>query len=298
MVVKLPEHFFKNEYFKMSDSREVSIVDYKIYSSNEKVYAYSEHNLIIFILNGKKHIKIFNSDVVINKGEFIFIKKGNYIMNQIIDTESDNFESLIITLSDAFIKDFVRKNISLSCLSAPSQYEGSNKLNSFKYPLSPYLKSEINALLANSFKKTEYARKVSELKIEEVMLVILDENDVDSSLRSYLVMLSSIQNHSLKDFMENNFDKPLSIEDFAKESGNSLTSFKRYFKNVFNNTPRSWINRRRIEKAQHILQYSELNITETCYSVGYNNLSHFIKLFKEVTGFTPNTYRNKYKIGR
>lgn len=296
MRVVLPEYFITNAKLETVSSEDISIVDYRVYSSNEKVFAYNSSNLIIFVLKGKKLIKLAKDGVCVNVGECVFIKKGNYIMNQIIEAESESFQSVIITLSDTFLENFVKKHIHTSGLIA-DKYRDSEVLQDYKYTMTPYFKGEIKSLLLNSFKATDYAQKVSELKIEEILLLLLNENDISGNLARYLCNFTATDNRGLKAFMEGNYDKPMSVEDFAKKSGNSLTSFKRHFNKVFNDSPKNWINRKRIEKAQYLLKNSKLNITEICFIVGFNNLSHFIKLFKQTVGCTPNAYKSKFKVG-
>jgi YesN/AraC family two-component response regulator len=50
----------------------------------------------------------------------------------------------------------------------------------------------------------------------------------------------------------------------------------------------------RISKAKDILLHSSSSISEVCVSSGFNNVNHFIRLFKQKEGRTPLQYRIKY----
>ena len=49
--------------------------------------------------------------------------------------------------------------------------------------------------------------------------------------------------------------------------------------------------KKKIEKAQLLLITKDLAIKEIAYTLGYDNYSYFIKLFKKQTGLTPQTYK-------
>lgn len=52
------------------------------------------------------------------------------------------------------------------------------------------------------------------------------------------------------------------------------------------------IHERSVQEAQRLLHYTELSVKEISFEVGYPNPSHFIKIFKAVTGITPYRYRD------
>lgn len=56
-------------------------------------------------------------------------------------------------------------------------------------------------------------------------------------------------------------------------------------------TPAQYILKERIKLAQAQLKSPAVNITEVCFSCGFENLSHFIKAFKNEVGMTPKAYQ-------
>ena len=94
----------------------------------------------------------------------------------------------------------------------------------------------------------------------------------------------------IETFMENNFDKPLKIEDYAYLTGRSLSTFRRDFKAYYQLTPQKWLVEKRLDKALTILTQKEISVTELAYEVGYENISYFIKAFKNKVGQSPKQY--------
>ena len=91
--------------------------------------------------------------------------------------------------------------------------------------------------------------------------------------------------------MENNFDKPLKMEDYAYLTGRSVTTFRRDFKNHFDITPQKWIKTKRMERAMTILNEQNISVTELAFEVGYENISYFIQAFKSQYGLSPKQYK-------
>lgn len=93
-------------------------------------------------------------------------------------------------------------------------------------------------------------------------------------------------------FIRGNYDKQISLEDMAEISGMSPKYFCSFFKKMTLKTPTEYLRAYRIEKASRKLLNSDMNITEIAYSSGFNDLSYFIKTFKELKGVTPTKFRN------
>ena len=65
-----------------------------------------------------------------------------------------------------------------------------------------------------------------------------------------------------------------------------------FFKNMTGKTPIEYLNEYRIEKASHMLKYTDMQVTDIAYSCGFSDLSYFIKTFKNIKGITPGKFRN------
>lgn len=95
-------------------------------------------------------------------------------------------------------------------------------------------------------------------------------------------------------YIEKNYHTQVSVEDIAERSNMSKRNFIRRFKNATQNTPLEYLQRVKIEAAKKALERSAESINSVIYDVGYNDLKTFRKIFKRVTGLTPQDYRRKY----
>lgn len=93
-------------------------------------------------------------------------------------------------------------------------------------------------------------------------------------------------------YIDTHLNSELSIADLARLCAMSESTFRREFCATTGESPKKYINRRRLEKAKHMLR-SELSIGEICAALGYYDSAYFSKLFKEETGLSPAAYRNE-----
>ena len=83
-----------------------------------------------------------------------------------------------------------------------------------------------------------------------------------------------------------------SIDELARMTHRSLTSFKKEFRRIYNMPPHKWFIRQRLIHARLLLISTSKSISEIGVSCSFPNTSHFIKLFKKAYGLTPASYRN------
>ncbi len=85
------------------------------------------------------------------------------------------------------------------------------------------------------------------------------------------------------------------IEELARCTHRSITSFKKEFHRLFFMPPHRWFIRQRLLHARLLLISTAMSISEIGAACTFANTSHFIKLFKREFGLTPAMYRSSYR---
>lgn len=98
----------------------------------------------------------------------------------------------------------------------------------------------------------------------------------------------------VQDFIEENYDEKITVEDLASLLLVGRRTFERRFKDATNNTPLEYVQRVRMEAAKRFFEVSHKNVSDVMYDVGYTDTKAFRDTFKKVTGLTPIAYRNKF----
>jgi AraC family transcriptional regulator len=93
------------------------------------------------------------------------------------------------------------------------------------------------------------------------------------------------------DYIENNLDKKLTVKELAQISNLSEFHFHRIFKGVLGENIGNFITRKRVETSARLIRYTNLEIKEIAYNVGYESPASLSKIFKQYYGISPLEYR-------
>lgn len=99
----------------------------------------------------------------------------------------------------------------------------------------------------------------------------------------------------LYEFVQKNFQQQMRLEEVADHVNMTVPAFCRYFKKLTNKTFSHFANEYRIAHACRLLGNDDISITGVSYESGFNNLSHFNRQFKNITGLSPKGYRKNLK---
>ena len=96
----------------------------------------------------------------------------------------------------------------------------------------------------------------------------------------------------LMEFMCAHFRQDMSMTEFAKASGRSLSTFKRDFKKISELSPERWLTDHRLHAAYDLLKHG-YRVSDACFDVGFKNVSHFSAIFKRKFGLTAGQVRRQ-----
>jgi len=95
-------------------------------------------------------------------------------------------------------------------------------------------------------------------------------------------------------FLVNNYKQKLELHDIAMEVGVSACYLERVFKQETSETPRSYLEKLRVEKAAYLLKNMNLTNLDVCYESGFQSPSNFYRVFRRLKNCSPSEYRAKW----
>ena len=95
----------------------------------------------------------------------------------------------------------------------------------------------------------------------------------------------------IMDFINSNYEKPLSLHYLSDEFHRSIPYISKLLKQQTDRSFTEILTELRIEKAKNLLKTTSLHINEIGIRIGYPNTRYFSKIFKQKVGMTPNDYR-------
>lgn len=93
-------------------------------------------------------------------------------------------------------------------------------------------------------------------------------------------------------YVEQHYTEPIDIQSVADLASLTIPAFSRYFKRMTHLTFTDFVNEYRVNQARRLL-HSARTVADVGFAVGFNNLSHFNKTFRAITGQTPSGYRKQ-----
>lgn len=286
MAVDIFKYFFKHPKFNKLIGNDYMFVEYKCPLEVENFKLWTDTPFINFVISGNKDWTALDKTYKIKEGEALFINKGVYNTKQYVESE---YCVMLFFITEDFIRRFIKEHKDI-LKQRKAEVESKQIFNI-------EVSDSLNTLFLSVFNYLNQNEKVPkeliEMKFKELLFNI-SLNPQNSQLLNFFYSLQQIEKSNLNTVMMKNFHCDIKLEEFARLSGRSLSTFKRDFQNHFKKTPGKWLNNKRLEYAKSLLENPELNINDICFESGFKNASHFNSSFKERCELPPNQYRKQH----
>jgi len=285
-LIKIPINNTNSQDILLLDGS--SVIEQCILHNDEKGTMHLDEHVLLLVLEGRTALSYGKQNYLVEKHELTLLKKGTVIQYEKLGNPNNGniYHELIVVLKDTMIKSFLattEKIISKEANGALRKgvHSMTACLVTFTASLRPFFNDNPQV----------YSGQLR-LKMTEMLYQLGIGN---SSLFQELTLLRPLIPMEIRDVMEQHFASRLSLNELAALSGRSLSTFKRDFQHVYNISPAVWIRGKRLEKAKEMLETTQLPVTEICFTLGFENMSHFSRIFKQYHRQTPTSYRSKLK---
>lgn len=92
-------------------------------------------------------------------------------------------------------------------------------------------------------------------------------------------------------YMEENLEKPITLQDLADYTGYSVSHFSTIFRTHTGHSPLSYFNLLKVKKACELLEMTDMKINQISCKVGIDDSYYFSRLFTKTVGISPKKYR-------
>lgn len=251
---------------------------------------WSHQHFFVHIISGKKSWSSQKKEYEAQVGTTLFIEKGGKMAKQFFDEEMC---MLMFFVTDDLIKEVIR------------DLPAKKKSKDHELKLDTVVEvNNTNALLAYFSSVLPFFmqdpapdKTLLKLKFKELLLHIFTD-PANDALAQQLCGLCASSKPSIKRVMEENFLFDMKIEDYARITGRSLSGFKREFQELYGVTPGKWLISRRLETAKELLGSADRQVNEVAWDSGFEDASHFTRVFKNTYGQTPSEYRVSCLAGK
>jgi len=253
----------------------------------EFVFPVSEQACFLYVKNGRIQYKTDEIYLDIPQNYSLFLNCVNS-GKKIEQLDADaNSEIVIVTFHADILKKIYEREFP-SLLQSPkniiSNQSGGKINNDF------LIQKYIEGLLFYFETPALVNDDILILKLKEI-IILLSQTQNAETVNIILSQLFSPVTYTFKQIIEANLFSQVSVEDLAQKTNLSVSSFKREFAKLYNNSPANYIRNKRLERASELLLTSDNRITDIAFECGFNDLANFTKSFHNKYNTSPTNYR-------
>ena len=273
-----------NPTYNKLEVGELLFAEYTCPTDLAKLESWSHMDCLVHVLSGRRTWHTVDGVWAAKHGDTLFFRKGASISEQFFDAE---FCLLMFFVPDNVIKSTVRE-LAASLAADPTPGEPIKCVVRVEndVALSAFFQS-MRAYFAGKEKPSELLLRV---KLKELIVSLLTSGR-NPSLAAYFRSYIHRDAPSVAEIMEANYRFNLSLEEFAQLCHRSLSSFKRDFRDHFGEPPGQWLLHTRLDHAAALFRGTKMNVTEIVFESGFQDVSHFSRVFKQRFGVPPSAFR-------
>ncbi len=238
-------------------------------------------HVLIHVLSGR--LCVHEADLIhaFAPGDTLFVRRNTLAkFTKFPEKNGKPFKTLSIFIRKSFLQGYAKRE--------GIQPDAVNHTENFcrvkKLPPSELMDSLFDSLRLYFDSGMSLGREISDIKTRETVLLV---RKLDLPLYHSLFHFTEPGKIDLEDFMSKNFVFNVPLTTFSKMTGRSLSTFKRDFQKIFEESPSRWLKKKRLEHAYYLIKEKNKAPSDVYLEVGFENLSHFSSSFKELYGHNP-----------
>ncbi|WP_261841452.1 AraC family transcriptional regulator [Aliamphritea ceti] len=275
-ILVIPQALFAMQDVTIINQDQHSVIFYKALQNDlTNIEFYTNSPCFIYIDSGREVItNSANESIELLPGDSVFIPQGLNLHSDFVK-QTESLSAYLVFFSDQTITDFLARIKQLpDADTAPAEPH--------LLPKNPDLRSFFTSV-SRDIQDPGYLAT----KLHELLFLIANESAKQKLYKCLLNIKTKLPKRNLARLLEQHDIIQLSVTDLANISGRSISSFNRDFKNIYEMSPKQWLQEKRLCHAKTLLEEQNISVTETAMAVGYENVSNFIRAFKIKYGVTP-----------
>lgn len=236
----------------------------------------TDYDILMLIFQGKLIYRLNEVDIVLNKGDIVYIPAGT--MRQGIPIEGFNHQkySIHFTMDSESISEYAPLLNRISLYSSTRQFD--------------YLKQRFHMLAQQWIGKMSYYYPLCRSMLQEILAIACRDYDEARFPSKKLVHVKVLQQYIL-----DHYTKSIRIETLAAlvdRTPNYVTSI---FREITGQTPIEYLHQIRISAARDMLLNSRMTIGEIAEKLGFCDQSYFNRVYKKQVGYPPSALLKERK---
>ncbi len=280
---------YQPETYRQVVCNDLLIVYYKCPQFRQRVDVFTHHSCFTFYITGGKRMHRQSKTWVLGEGSLMFIKKGGFIQELYLD---EGTTVISFYIADDYLKKLTQNFRQFYRGKLISDQSTDSIIT---VDVSETTTGILQTLINFFTQSIQPDGDMCEERFQEFFYTLL-VNPENKPLVAYLTSLTDRPRTSLYEVMDANYMYHLSLSEYAQLANRSLATFKREFKKLFHSPPALWLIQKRLDYALILLNTTEKSIADIVFESGFENSSHFSRVFKDKFGISPLQYRKQNQL--
>jgi AraC family transcriptional regulator, exoenzyme S synthesis regulatory protein ExsA len=238
-----------------------------------------EHTLV-YVYSGELLVEEDDRRTEIHKGECVFLRRDNRVSMTKLPRGEEKFQAIFMIFNRNFLREFYQSIDKKLLPFETEKFEPSV----IKLPQTPDITSLFQSMTPYFDASKKPSDEIMKLKQREGVYSLLN---IDDRFYPGLFDFTEPWKIDILDFLNENYQYDLTIEEIAGFTGRSLATFKRDFKKISVLSPQKWLIEKRLHTAYDKIFKEKRKVSDVYLEVGFKNLSHFSSAFKKQYGHAP-----------
>ncbi len=259
------------------------------------IHSFSATRYVLgYVLNGYKFIYTGDLRCEISPGDVFFLSKGTHYIEEVPDGRKP-FEQIMFFYTSEQIGRIIAE-LGVGYNIDTSVHHTCKECMLREYVVSPGWDSlrHFFSAVVKHVRDGFYAQNPPAESLALTSLVYQIISRTEGCLRTCVLGSTDPEKELMERQLRDYVFSDITLEQFAERTNRSLSSFKKKFKEYYNEPPHRWVVRQRLMHARMQLISTDRDVTQIAAECHFPNTSYFIRLFRKEFGSTPSQYRIKY----
>lgn len=275
-------------------SAQPTVVKYVEPTSSGVRSQYLSRHAVGYVVQGTKYIHSGDRCECLRRGDIFYLGIGLHYTEELPDGDRP-FEQILFYYSpDELQRILLHLNITYRLnISNNHRCPTCRTSSEVAMPAWPAIRSLFTAVAHYLQGEQRLDAAAERFKMTELIYHIVSHEDC--CLKSKVLASIDTDKESFEQIVYGHIFSECSIEELARKTHRSLTSFKKEFRRIYEMPPHKWFIHQRLIHSRLLLLSTSKSVSEIGLQCSFPNTSHFIKLFKKAYGHTPSTYRTAHR---
>ncbi|MBL4705871.1 MAG: helix-turn-helix transcriptional regulator [Flavobacteriales bacterium] len=247
----------------------------------------------VFVLQGECISYSEVEEIHLGANQAVLAKCGNSTFRTITVNGSSVYRALTIKFHKEVLEELYKNSTSPFM----KNVEHPLLVNSTIVETNQLIKQYVNGLVLHFDNQDLLSEDLLLLKLKELIVLLLQTENAPKVL-GIMNNLFEKKTFKFKEIIKSHICSSLSIEELAQLTSHSLSSFKKEFNRIYNDTPNNYLIGQRIELAAKSLLSTNTSISSIAYDCEFKTLAHMSRVFKTKYGIAPSEYRQNFSDKR